>query len=176
VQQVNNSLHSRSGRVYSKLLSLIVHSNTSPTDVVFQLFKRLNILIAHHCDPLALTDIWNLLLVQLKSTNDPMHLGKLLEVMSIYATVSFGSKIVDRKVLLRAIEAEFPRIFNEGEEYGQRELVKLLCSVIETASLEVALVYSKNILDMMFASTVFTDHRLTIRTYSMLNRLLRFFA
>lgn len=82
-----------------------------------------------------------------------MHLGKLLEVISVYATVSFGSKIVDRKMLLRAIEAEFPRVVKEGEEYVKRELVKLLCSVVETASLEVALVYSKKILDMMFASS-----------------------
>lgn len=126
------------------------------------MFRNVNILLAHHASAQALDPIWAILLEKLNKLQDPVKVGRVIEVILVYTTVEFGKKIVDRKKVLRCLEAEFTRIFMDatedvdisdvqnGAEYPKKQAVLLLCSLVETASLEVALVYSRKILDMLF--------------------------
>lgn len=126
------------------------------------MFKRFNILLVHHCESASvLESVWTLVLEKLHDANENLSItGRLVEICTILATVDAGKKILDRKLLFKAIEGHMCRLFSldslsqyvndSSLNYCRRELVKLFCSTLETASLESSVVYSRKALDVMF--------------------------
>ncbi|KAJ3212818.1 U3 snoRNP protein, partial [Clydaea vesicula] len=168
VKQVNNTIHSKAKAVASTLFDIFFHNDKiTGNDVAFLMLLKFCTLVGHHTSKENFSEIWELIkekkavtLVAETDVDSFLRIGKYFAVLYIFVTIDGGRKIVDRKILFQLIQHSIEFLlklkkfekFENSIKYSLQQMVKLTSSVFETSTLETALVYGKQTLDLIFNS------------------------